>query len=607
MARFGVVTSILRPRGWPQAVAEGTADLVAPRWRIAWPSWSPLWKWLKDWTETDATYFLLSAVIHMSVFVALALIPMRAMRPRAYDRPPEFTPPEIATDDRPDVIHINFDEPSPEEPGDLTNRALSHPEEFGSPLEIHDNSKEFEAAGGGRKPTTDGAPYDGLGRPDVWGVGIGPLIHGHDGVGRGLGEGNMPGAGGSGFGFGTRGKGSSLGTGGSRKAELAVVAALDWLYRHQAANGNWSLTQFRARCRNSRACSGPALPFNNNDAAGTALGLLPFLAAGQTHKEKCTYQATVNRAITWLLKHQLRDGDLSGGREQIMYSHALATIALCEAYGDDQGRVAPRSGAGRRELHRDGPEPQHRRLALLAQCESGDTSVVGWQVMALKSAQLAGLAVDTGRLELVQKWLRAVAKGHYLGLFAYQPYREPSPTMTSVGLLCRQYLGAGKNERFMQEGVEYLMNNLPEVNGQRDVYYWYYATQVMHNLVDANWDRWNRQVRRVLIESQCRDGSCATGSWDPERPSLDAWGFKGGRLFVTSLSTLTLEIYYRYLSLYKVSHDPLFEEKDRDPGPGFKADRPPGPGFQGPDRDDSEPVVRRPKPPPAQRGIWSID
>ena len=73
--------------------------------------------------------------------------------------------------------------------------------------------------------------------------------------------------------------------------------------------------------------------------------------------------------------------------------------------------------------------------------------------------------------------------------------------------------------------------------------------------------RWNRQVRRVLIETQCRDGSCANGSWDPEYPGQDAWGAKGGRLFVTSLSALTLEIYYRYLSLYKVSHDPLFEEK----------------------------------------------
>ena len=62
------------------------------------------------------------------------------------------------------------------------------------------------------------------------------------------------------------------------------------------------------------------------------------------------------------------------------------------------------------------------------------------------------------------------------------------------------------------------MNNLPDAN-QRNVYYWYYATQVMHNLVDANWDRWNRQVRRVLIETQCRDGAARPAVGTPSIPA----------------------------------------------------------------------------------------
>ena len=68
------------------------------------------------------------------------------------------------------------------------------------------------------------------------------------------------------------------------------------------------------------------------DAAATALGLLPFLGAGQVHNEKCPYRGVVSRAIGWLIQHQKPDGDLSGGQAQ-MYSHGLATIALCEAYG----------------------------------------------------------------------------------------------------------------------------------------------------------------------------------------------------------------------------------------------------------------------------------
>ena len=67
--------------------------------------------------------------------------------------------------------------------------------------------------------------------------------------------------------------------------------------------------------------------------------------------------------------------------------------------------------------------------------------------MALKSAQMAGLAVDSQALEKCELWLQSVAKGQHGGLFAYQPYREPSPSMTAVGQLCRQYLGAARLAR----------------------------------------------------------------------------------------------------------------------------------------------------------------
>jgi cell division septation protein DedD len=85
----------------------------------------------------------------------------------------------------------------------------------------------------------------------------------------------------------------------------------------------------------------------------------------------------------------------------------------------------------------------------------------------------------------------------------------------------------------------------------RNNYYWYYATQVMHNVPGPDWDTWNRQMRRVLIESQCKEG-CAEGSWDPVKPTKEALADQAGRLALTSLSALTLEVYYRYLPLYKL-------------------------------------------------------
>jgi hypothetical protein len=151
--------------------------------------------------------------------------------------------------------------------------------------------------------------------------------------------------------------------------------------------------------------------------------------------------------------------------------------------------------------------------------------------------------------------LASVAQGQHHGLYVYQPYREVSPTMTAVGMLCQQYLGIAPNDPAMVEGKQYLLENLPDENLQRDVYYWYYATLVMHNFMGPDWDTWNRKMRRVLIKTQCK-GGCAEGSWDPERPTLDRWA-QGGRVFETALSTLTLEVYYRYLPLFKVNQGPV--------------------------------------------------
>jgi hypothetical protein len=67
--------------------------------------------------------------------------------------------------------------------------------------------------------------------------------------------------------------------------------------------------------------------------------------------------------------------------------------------------------------------------------QDGDTSVVGWQVMALKSAQMAGLRVDPRSLERAKDFLKTCSKGQYGGLFEYRPnYKSgPTPTMTAVG------------------------------------------------------------------------------------------------------------------------------------------------------------------------------
>ena len=63
--------------------------------------------------------------------------------------------------------------------------------------------------------------------------------------------------------------------------ETAVEWSLDWLTRHQLPDGSWSLKGYTHRCTDA-TCSGPGII--DADSAATAMGLLPFLAHGETGK-----------------------------------------------------------------------------------------------------------------------------------------------------------------------------------------------------------------------------------------------------------------------------------------------------------------------------------
>ena len=106
--------------------------------------------------------------------------------------------------------------------------------------------------------------------------------------------------------------------------------------------------------------------------------------------------------------------------------------------------------------------------------DPGDTCVLGWQLTALKSAHMAGLNVARDVFVNAGKFLDSVAirDGTEYG---YQPEVASSPTMTAVGLLGRQYLGAKRENPMLTGGMKYLMNHLPDEKVS-NVYYWYYGT-----------------------------------------------------------------------------------------------------------------------------------
>ena len=330
----------------------------------------------------------------------------------------------------------------------------------------------------------------------------------------------------------------------AHRNERAIADGLKWLARHQLSDGSWSLKEFNARCTD-KTCTGQGN--FESDTAATAFGLLPMLAAGQTHKSKGPYRNSVSQGLQWLLHQQKPDGNLAAGSGTPMYAHGLATIVLCEAYGmtDDQVLRASAERAIKYIVDAQNKTTGGWRYTPGA---DGDTCVLGWQIAALTSAKRAKLKIDDAVFQGAGRWLDSVAHDPGKSLYSYVPASAATRTMTASGLLSRQYLGIKRDDPRMTEGVKYLLAELPDVT-KGNTYYWYFATQAMHNYGGDSWDTWHRQMRKILIDSQNKDAAaCANGSWDPKD---DTWGRHGGRLMTTSMSLLILEVYYRYVSLFK--------------------------------------------------------
>jgi Squalene-hopene cyclase C-terminal domain len=329
--------------------------------------------------------------------------------------------------------------------------------------------------------------------------------------------------------------------GGSQASEAAVAAGLKWLAAHQGADGGWSFAHHLTPSCKGR-CANPGVPLMVGARNGaTGLALLPFLGAGITHKSAGPYRKTVSDAVEFLCRRMQPDGSLweKGGT---MYSHGIASIALCEAYAMTGDRkLAPYAQRSIDFISRS-QDPTGGGWRYKPR-EKGDTSVTGWQVMALKSASLGQLSVSSQVVKKINPFLDSVARleGSQYGYLT--PKVEKNHGTTAVGLLCRMYLGWRHSNPALQKGVEFLSELGPSEN---DYYFNYYATQVLHHWEGELWEKWNRQMRDQTVGSQDQNGH-QRGSWYFKD---DYSSLVGGRLYCTAMAVMILEVYYRHMPIY---------------------------------------------------------
>jgi len=341
--------------------------------------------------------------------------------------------------------------------------------------------------------------------------------------------------------------------GGTSGSEAAVADGLEWLKRHQRKDGGWSFDHHGSDCDDT--CTHPG-SLRQATMAATSMALLCFVGAGHTHRHGA-YQKQVSDGLGFMIA-EARKGSRLGDLRQItsgnsgMYTQGLATIFLCELHGLTRDREVGKLAAKAIDFIVDAQHSRTGGWRYQPGDEQGDTSVVGWQIMAETSAKMSRLTVPGKSRKLADKFLDSVQleNGAYYGYMS--PQKKPSTT--AIGLLCRMYHGWKKDHPGLKAGVAYLDQLGPN---QDNMYFNYYATQVMRHWGGPEWTRWNKVMRELLVHSQEKKGH-ARGSWVPRDPHAR----DGGRHYMTCLAILTLEVYYRHLPIYQQRSVELGDEAD---------------------------------------------
>ncbi|MCC6150865.1 MAG: HEAT repeat domain-containing protein [Planctomycetes bacterium] len=391
--------------------------------------------------------------------------------------------------------------------------------------------------------------------------------------------------------------------GGDSGSENAVNLGLAWLASVQSNDGSWDPTGGQG----SRFDSGINEAWGNEMRPPiSALCVLPFLAAGHTPKEG-EFADTVEKALYYWLRQQSTSGCYSHGMSsQQMYTHSVATLMMCEAYGltgdDNYRRSAERAVRFlERTQNAKGGWTYTAQVTSTRSSQRSDLSITGWAVMALKSARAVGISVNAtcwnSLVDLYDRMSLDNGETYYADEYPY-PYRK-GVGMTGVGLLARSILDADKfaarntaARRLLAEHPPKWENlHVPSAGSAEpnfDTFYgWYSCTLGLFLATDGmgpDWDNWNTALKTTLLKNQELEVKRHIGSWEP----ADSWiGPVAGRLYSTACSVLCLEVYYRYAN---VRLAPLSDKATAPPGGSPSAEKPSAP--QSDTSDLSKPANR---------------
>lgn len=369
------------------------------------------------------------------------------------------------------------------------------------------------------------------------------------------------------------------------QVNLRITAGLEWFVDHQSKDGSWSMKDFSEASTRVRAekthnakwvkpgeADGDSAAVENQNIAATGLALLCFAGSGYDHKEG-KYKEYVRSGILHLRKVQDSTGCFGlADKACVVHDSAIATMAMAELYGlSGDAVLKPIVDKGIEYLLNARNDDAGWRYGFKS--GDNDTQMTGWCLLALKSAQMAGIEAEyepawqggLGFMEKMTVEMGGVPRTGYTNPGTGSPRNrdtaswEKTPDMDAVYVLCRLFSGEkdwGVKNKKLKKQAELFEDNLPEWAEKKvDLAYWYYATLAMYQFGGKDWDKWSEALLEALMENQrgYTEGEEDTfeavldehGSWD----AIDAWHPSGGRIWSTAANTMMLQVVARAMRL----------------------------------------------------------
>jgi hypothetical protein len=321
-----------------------------------------------------------------------------------------------------------------------------------------------------------------------------------------------------------------------------------WLSVHQNSDGSWTRDGLSKQCdpEDRPGCAdgqtNPAL----TAPVTTALCLLPLSAINRSHaplagRGNVSTEAG-RKGIAFLIAQGTTIDSAAGRNDDVrIFIRAWLCTALCAhaLHGAAPRLAQSLVDAIQKEQQEDGSWPAPAELP------SGKETATAWAALALRVAARAGVVVDQRRLTGAATFLRSRAE-----ILISELSREPqqrsriAEALRVAAMAHSARMWAGSDTA--PEG-DVLRDHLRtavishEVASELDPGDLFFCMKAYQYLEEFKrvWELW-----RIVEDRKCSSG-CRSGSWDPQ----GWWGYRGGRLYMTSLMVLCEVTFYRVPSV----------------------------------------------------------